>query len=177
MPERIVVVRHAPGYRTLVHRLTLAFEKRASNERRAWALVFLALAEFLVENGLNGLDRLYPFWLMESASKLTDPEGSKALPSNTWRRFAFVSLGMRALTIDGISRPEAARRAVRSVKGIGDAKTVLQRYDEFQKEDGVKNREAGFLFRNGTQLLPEMIERKGAAAVAQLYFDMANVRV
>ena len=57
MPERIVVVRRAPGYRTLVHRLTLAFEKRASNERRAWALVFLALAEFLVENGLNGLDQ------------------------------------------------------------------------------------------------------------------------
>jgi hypothetical protein len=170
MPQlvrRPVVVR---GFQRLVVRLARTYKHKGDNERRAWASVFLALADFLDENGLKGLIFL---WLMESASKLTDPEGSKALPSNTWRRFAFVSLGMRALTIDGISRPEAARRAVRSVKDIGDTRTVLQRYDELQK-GRVKNREAGYLFRECTQLLPEMIERKGAAAVAKLYFDMAN---
>jgi hypothetical protein len=104
---------------------------------------------------------------LDSASTLTDPQGSKALPSKTWRRFALVSLGIRALTIDGISRHEATQRAVRSVK---------QRYDEFRK-DRVKNQEARYLFRHGAQSLPQMIERKGAAVVAKLYFDMANIRI
>jgi len=152
-------------------RLTRAYKYKGNNERHAWANVFLALADFLEVNGARGLILV---WLMESASKLTDP-GGKGLPSNTWRRFAFVSLGMRALTIDGISRPEAARRAVQSVKGIGDTTTVLRRYDELQK-DGVKNQEARHLFRNCTHLLPEMIERKGSAAVAKQFFDMANVQ-
>src|SRR5262245_15613767 len=97
------------GYRRLLVRLGRAYETKDINERYAWAFAFLALAQFLIENGLGGRPTL---WLMESASTLTDPEGTKALPSKTWRRAAIVSLGMRALTTDGISRQEAARRAV-----------------------------------------------------------------
>jgi hypothetical protein len=167
--QRPVVVR---GFQKLVVRLARTYKHRDRNERHAWAAVLLALADFLGNNGLNGLVLI---WLMESASKLTDP-GGKGLPSNTWRRYAWVSLGMRALTIDGTSREEAARRAVQSVKDIGDTRTVLQRYDELLKKDGVKNQEARYLFRNCTQLLPEMIERKGAAAVAKQFFDIANVQ-
>jgi hypothetical protein len=161
------------GYRRLLVRLGRAYEHKGKNERHAWAHVFMALADFLVENGLVGRGAL---WLQESASTLTDPEGSKALPSKTWRRFALVSLGMRALTIDGISREEAARRAVRSVKGTGDAKTVLQRYDALRKGGGVKNREARYLFHTRGQLLPKMIEREGAASVAKFFFDAANIQ-
>jgi hypothetical protein len=160
------------GYQRLLRRLGRAYEYKGKNERHAWAQVFMALADFLVENGLVGRGAL---WLQESASTLTDPEGSKALPSNIWRRSALVSLGMRALTIDGISREEAARRAVRSVRGIGDVKTVLQRYDELQK-GRVKNPEAGYLLREYTQLLPEMSERKGVASVAKFFFDAANIQ-
>jgi hypothetical protein len=169
MPQ---LVRGIRGYRRLLVRLGRAYEHKGNNERHAWAVVFTALADFLVENGLHGRGAL---WLLDSASTLTDPEGSKALPSKTWRRFALVSLGMRALTIDGISRREAARRAVRSVKGIGDPRTVLQRYDELQK-DRAKNQEARHLFHEWGQLLPEMIERKGAASVAKFYFDIANIQ-
>ena len=169
-PRPVGVIR---GYRRLLVRLGRAYKHKGTNERHAWAHVFLALADFLVENGLVGRGAL---WLQESASTLTDPEGGKALPSKTWRRFALVSLGMRALTIDGVSREEAARRAVRSVKGIGDTRTVLQRYDEFRK-DRVKNQEARHLFHHWEQSLPEMIERKGAASVAKFYFDIANLRI
>jgi hypothetical protein len=171
------------GYRTLLVRLGRAHKDvRAANERYAYAMALLALAEFGKANGWN---EAILFWLWELASALTDldygvvppllkpPFKIKAFSSKTWRRFALVSLGMRALTIKGISRPEAAQRAVQSVKGIGETKIVLQRYDEFQK-GGVKNREAKLWFRTGVQLLPEMIEKKGAASVAKHYFDLAN---
>ena len=160
------------GYPRLLLRLGRAYEHKDKNERHAWARVFMALADFLFENGLVGRGAL---WLQESASTLTDPQGSKALASKTWRRFALVSLGMRALTIDGISREEAARRAVQSVRGIGDTRTVLQRYDELQK-DRVKNREARYLFQTRGQSLPKMIERGGAASVAKFFFDAANIK-
>jgi hypothetical protein len=160
------------GYQRLLRRLGRAYEHKGKNERHAWAHVFMALADFLVENGLVGRGAL---WLQEAASTLTDPEGSKALSSNIWRRFALVSLGMQALTIDGISREEAARRAVRSVRGIGDVKTVLQRYDALRK-DSVKNQEARYLFHTRRQLLPKMIERDGAASVAKFFFDAANIQ-
>jgi hypothetical protein len=171
------------GYRTLLVRLGRAHKDvRAANERAAYAMALLALAEFGKANGWN---EAILFWLWELASALTDldygvvppllkpPLKTKAFSSKTWRRFALVSLGMRALTIDGISRPEAARRAIKSVKGIGETKIVLQRYDEFQK-GGVRNREAKLWFRTGVQSLPEMIEEKGAASVAKHYFDLAN---
>jgi hypothetical protein len=169
LARRVGVIR---GYQRLLRRLGRAYEHKSKNERHAWAHVFMALADFLVENGLVGRAAL---WLQESASTLTDPEGSKALPSKTRRRFALVSLGMRALTIDGISREEAARCAVRSVRGIGDAKTVLQRYDTLRKGT-VKNQEARYLFHTQGQLLPEMIEREGAASVAKHFFDAANLQ-
>jgi hypothetical protein len=73
------------GYPRLLLRLGRAYEHKDKNERHAWARVFMALADFLVENGLVGRGAL---WLQESASTLTDPDGSKALPSKTWRRFA-----------------------------------------------------------------------------------------
>ena len=168
-PRPVGVIR---GYRRLLVRLGRAYKHKGTNERHAWAHVFMALADFLIENGLVGRGAL---WLQESASTLTDPEGGKALPSKTWRRFALVSLGMRALTIDGVSREEAARRAVRSVKGIGDAKTVLQRYDALRK-GGVKNQEARYLFHTWGQLLPKMIERGGAASVSKFFFDAANIQ-
>jgi hypothetical protein len=171
------------GYPTLLARLERAHKDvRAKNERAAYAMTLLALVEFGKANGWNAA---ILFWLWELLSALTDldygvvppllkpPLKSKALSSKTWRRFALVSLGMRALTIEGISRPEAAQRAVQSVKGIGENKIVLQRYDEFQK-GRVKNREAKLLFRRGVQLLPEAIERKGAASVAKHYFDRAS---
>jgi hypothetical protein len=179
------LVRQVPvirGYRPLLVRLAQIYKRKDDlarlgrtyerkddgNERAVSAAVLMALADFLAENGL-----LLSLRLLDSASTLTDPQGSKALPSKTWRRFAFVSLGIRALTIDGISRQEATQRAVRSVKGIGDTRTVLQRYDEFRK-DRVKNQEARHLFHHWEQSLPKMIERAGAAAVAKFYFDIAN---
>ena len=171
------------GYRPLLERLARIYKRKDElarlgrtyerkddgHERAVSAAVLMALADFLADNGLWLSLRLF-----ESASTLTDPQGSKALPSKTWRRFALVSLGIRALTIDGISRQEATQRAVRSVKGIGDTRTVLQRYDEFRK-DRVKNQEARYLFHHWEQSLPEMIERAGAAAVAKFYFNMANI--
>jgi hypothetical protein len=117
-----VTVRRRDGFRRLLGRVARAYEHKGKNERDAWAVVFLALADFLEGNGLRGPLIL---WLAESASTLTDPQGTRALPSKTWCRFALVSLGMRALTLDGIERQEAARRAARSVKGIGDWETVL----------------------------------------------------
>jgi hypothetical protein len=68
MGERIVVVRHAPGYRTLVKRLTLAFGARASNERHSYGLALIAISEFLREN------KNYAFWhwLTDLASALND---------------------------------------------------------------------------------------------------------
>jgi hypothetical protein len=140
------LVRQVPvirGYRPLLVRLAQIYKRKDDlarlgrtyerkddgNERAVSAAVLMALADFLAENGL-----LLSLRLLDSASTLTDPQGSKALPSKTWRRFAFVSLGIRALTIDGISRQEATQRAVRSVKGLGDTRIVLQRYDEFRKD-------------------------------------------
>ena len=163
------------GYPRLLLRLGRAYEHKDKNERHAWARVFMALADFLVENGLVGRGAL---WLQESASTLTDPQGSKALASKTWRRFALVSLGMRALTIDGISREEAARRAVQSVRGIGDTRTVLQRYDELQK-DRVKNREARYLFQTRGQSLPKMIERGGPRRLRSSFSmpPISNLRI
>jgi hypothetical protein len=171
LPRRLnrpVVVR---GFPPLLAQVVYAHKQKDRNERHAMANVFMALADFLVANGLHGAVAL---WLLELTSKLTDPVGGKALPSKTWRRFALVSLGMRALTLDGITREEAARRAVRSVKGM-DAKTLLQRYDELQK-DGVKNQEARHLFRKHSALLPQVIDKKGAEATARFYFDLANIR-
>ena len=169
LPRRLrrpVVVR---GLAPLLAQVAYAHNHKDDNERHAMANVFMALADFLVANGLYGAAAL---WLLELTSKLTD-SGGKGLPSKTWRRFALISLGMRALTLDGISREEAARRAVRSVKGM-DTKTLLQRYDTLLK-DRVKNHEARHLFHKHSALLPQFVDETGAEATARFFFDQANL--
>jgi hypothetical protein len=54
---------------------------------------------------------------------------------------------MTALTMAGVKREEAARRALRTVKMIRgtQAKTILSRYDDFHQGD-VKNREGKRVF-------------------------------
>src|SRR5262249_40078253 len=92
-------------------RLGRTYERKDDgNERAVSAAVLMALADFLAENGL-----LLSLRLLDSASTLTDPQGSKALPSQTWRRFAFVSLGKPIdappLNDDGLDIPDWLRRA------------------------------------------------------------------
>jgi hypothetical protein len=123
----------------------------------------------------NGPTPVIPLWLFKMASSLTDPAG-KGLSSNDWRKFAIIAVGMRALTIGGVKREEAAKQAHRAVRTLGnvDVRTLLHRYDEFQK-GGVKNRVGAHVFSTETDKLSGAIERDGFEAVAKRYFEFADL--
>src|SRR6516165_5911158 len=104
LARRPVVVR---GFQSLVVRLARTYKRKGYNERHAWAVVFLALADFLHENGLKGRVLL---WLMESASKLTD--------RNTWPTWTLSSPRPR-LTVVG------ANTSSSTTTGISYSESVL----------------------------------------------------
>jgi hypothetical protein len=184
MQERkIVVVRHAPGYRTLVRRLTLAFQKRASNERNGYKVALIAISEFLRETK----NIAFGAWLIELAWALDDLDrgvtpsvlrpagtGNKSISSREWRRFAAVSLGMKALTMCNVSRSDAADRALRAVKVIRGTKkaVILGRYDEFGKKR-IKNRDAAGVYAKGCKLLDGQSPDK-LCELAKGFFFYAN---
>jgi hypothetical protein len=170
------------GYRDLIVRIGRAQHLRSSNERNAYAYTLRAFADFGRANGWNAAILV---WLGELASALTDldygivapllepPLKSKSFSSNTWRRFALVALGMKALTMSGVERNEAADRALRTVKMIRGTprKTILSRYDDFQR-GRIKNKEAARVFkkdalRGKTPSNPERLA-KGYFALADL---------
>src|SRR5262249_31797165 len=170
----VVVVRKraVAGYPQLLARLENAYKGKSMGERRAQAFAMQALAQFLVDNGAGGP---VPVWLLNSASALSDIDHGKSLPSNIWRKFALISLGMKALTMGGVKREDAAVRACRAVKTIGKikAETLLHRYDELQK-GRVKNREARHIFNTQREKLAEFAKRDGFEAVAKHYFGLAD---
>ena len=166
--------RSVVGYRGLLRRLEIARAAAIKNERQGQGLALLALSEFLFR---NGEDARIPIWLAKMATSLTDADYGKSFSSNTWRKFALISLGMKALTMGGVKREEAARQAHRAVKAIGDVtvKVLLHRYDELQK-DGVKNSEARRIFSTwGGDKLAELVNRDNFEAVAKYYFHLANL--
>jgi hypothetical protein len=164
--------RAVAGYPQLLARLENAYKAKSQDERQAQAVALMALSAFLVANGKDGP---IPIWLLTLASSLTDPNYGKALPSNVWRKVALISLGMKALTMGGVAREEAARQAHRAVKTIGniEVKTLIHRYDELQK-GRVKNREGRHLFISQSDKLAEFVKRWGVNAVAKHYFDLAD---
>jgi hypothetical protein len=173
----IVRKRSVVGYRTLLARLENARKASIKCERQAQGLALLALNEFLVSN-FNSEDKHWrvPFWLVQMASSLTDVDYGKSFSSNTWRKFALISVGMRALTMGGAKREEAAQQAHRAVKTIGDVTvtTLLSRYDEFQK-GRVKNQVARHIFNTQGIKLVETVQRSGFEAVAKGYFQLADL--
>jgi hypothetical protein len=184
MGERIVVVRHAPGYRTLVRRLTLAFHKRASNERHGFMVALMAISEFLRENK----NLAFAAWLLDLAWALSDLDdgitpsvfrpaktGNKSISSREWCRFATVSLGMKALTMCNVSRSDAADRALRAVRVIRGSKkaVILGRYDEFGK-GRIKNRDAAAVYARGCKLLDGQSPDK-LCELAKGFFTYANI--
>jgi hypothetical protein len=169
----IVRKRAVAGYLQLLARLENAYKAKSQDERQAQALALMALADFLVANGKDGPILI---WLLTLASSLTDPNYGKALPSNVWRKVALISLGMKALTMSGVAREEAARQAHRAVKTIGnvEVKTLVRRYDELQK-GRVRNREARRVFISQSDKLATLVKRRGADAVAKHYFRLADL--
>jgi len=165
--------RAVAGYPQLLARLENAYKAKSQDGRQAQAVALMALADFLVA---NGKDDPIPIWLLELASSLTDPNYGKALPSNVWRKVALISLGMKALTMGGVAREEAARQAHRAVKTIGniEVKTLIHRYDELQK-GRVKNREGRHLFITHSDMLAKLVRRYGVKAVAKRYFYFADL--
>jgi hypothetical protein len=177
------------GFRTLAVRLGRAhMDLRPKNERAAYAMALLAVGDFLKVNGANGIIEV---WLGELASALTDldygivgplfqTEKNKSLPSNTWRRFAMVAVGMTALTMAGVKREEAARRALRTVKMIRgtQAKTILSWYDDFHRGH-VKNREGARVFSQAHKRLKAYSSAGRADAdlekAATGFFKLANL--
>ena len=175
------------GFRTLAARLGRAHKDvRPKDEREAYAMALLAVGEFLKVNGANGV---IPFWLAELGSALTDlndeivgpllhAQKQKAFPSNDWRRFAMVALGMTALTMAGVKREEAAAYALRKVKTIRgtSAETILSRYNDFHR-GRVKNREGKWVFKLGHQRLIEGRRTATQAKfekAANFWFDLAT---
>jgi hypothetical protein len=129
--------------RVLLGQIAKAYGKvRGSHgERVAYGMVLVALADFLTANGLNGP---VPIWLMELGSALTDlddgivrpllaTEKRKSLPSNEWRRRAYVCLGMRALVHGMMQRKEAAQAARRASKTAArlSVNELVTLYDQF----------------------------------------------
>jgi hypothetical protein len=151
-------------------------------------MVLRAVGDFLKVNGLNAV---IPVWLLELASTLTDlddgivgpllqTEKNKSFPSNTWRRFALVAVGMTALTMAGVKREEAARRALRTVKMIRgtQAKTILSRYDDFHR-GLIINREGARVFSRAHQRLKAYSSAGRSDVdlerVATVWFQTANL--
>lgn len=167
--------RSVVGYRTLLARLESARKASIKNERQALGLALLALAEFLFFNSEDEHWRI-PVWLAKMASSLTDADYGKSFSSNTWRKFALISVGMRALTMGGVKRKEAALQAHRTVKTIGNTTVtmLLNRYDELQK-NRVKNPEARRIFSTQGDKLVALVNRSGFEAVAKAYFQLADL--
>jgi hypothetical protein len=175
------------GYRDLIVRLGRArTDLRSSNERKAYAAALIAFAEFGRANGWNAATQA---WLCELASALTDldfgivppvlkpPLKSKSFSSKTWRGHALVALGMKVLTMSGIGRDEAADRALRTVKMIRGTKkkTVLSRYDDFQRRK-IKNKEAVHIFELGlTKLKGKTPSAANLEEAAKRYFAWADL--
>jgi hypothetical protein len=171
------------GYRDLIVMMGRAHKDlRSSNERKAYAAALIAFTQFGKANGWNAAILV---WLAELASALTDLDDgivapllepalkSKSFSSNTWRRFALVALGMKALTMSGVKRNEAADRALRTVKMIRGAprKTILSRYDDFQR-GRIKNKEAVRVF---TKDALRGKARSNPDRLARLYFALADL--
>jgi hypothetical protein len=157
-------------YRQLLARLANLHKRAPPDECQAQGVALLALADFLVANGEHGT---VPAWLQMAASSLTDVNLGKSLPSNVWRNFALISLGMKALTMGGVKREEAARQAHRAVNTGVTVEILLQRYDEFRK-GRVKNPEARHLFNTWDDKLAQLIEVDGFEAAAKRYFELAD---
>jgi hypothetical protein len=164
-------------YRVLLRNIAIAYTKaRVSHgDRWAYALALLALADFLKANGAGG--PVLP-WLADLGSALTDlddgivrpllaAEKRKGLSSREWRRRAFICLGMRALAETGMDRTRAAVTAQHTSKEARQfsVDNLVALYDQFQKKDGIKNREAAALYANGV--------KQGGSA--QTYFACADL--
>jgi hypothetical protein len=162
--------RSVVGYRQLLARLANLHKRAPPDECQAQGVALAALADFLVANGEHGA---LPVWLQMAASSLTDVNLGKSLPSNVWRNFALISLGMKALTMGGVNREEAARQAHRAVNTGVTVEILLQRYDEFRK-GRVKNPEARHLFNAWNDKLGQLVEVNGFEAAAKRYFELAD---
>jgi hypothetical protein len=186
--EKVVRRETVVGFRTFAARLGRAHKDvRPKDERAAYAMVLLAVSEFLIANGANGV---IPLWLAELGSALTDlnygivgpllqTHKQKAHPSGEWRRYAMVALGMTALTMAGVKRGEAAACALCTVKTIRgtSAKTILSRYDDFHR-DRVKNLEGKWVFKVGHHRLIEGRRTATQAKfekAANFWFDLADL--
>jgi hypothetical protein len=168
------------GYQKLLRRLEhirKVSKELPTTEHGAQGVALLALSEFLAANvrSGNGPAPVIPVWLNKMASSLTDPAG-EGLSSNDWRKIAIIAVGMKALTIGGVKREEAAKQAHRAVRTLGniDVRILLHRYDEFQK-GRVKNREGAWVFGTESDKLSDAIERDGFEAVAKRYFELADL--
>jgi hypothetical protein len=175
------------GFRDLARRLGKAHKTvRTSDERTAYMIALLAIAEFLKENGWNAA---VTFWLCELGSALTDlndgivrpllePQGprSKSYPSNVWRDFALVSLGIKALMTGGATREHAAHRALREVKKLQGTsiETILSRFDGFQF-NRIKNREAARLFSVHLSSLMKAQTKVELEKLSSAYFSLADL--
>jgi hypothetical protein len=155
-------------------------DTRPKNERLAYTQALFTLADLL---RVDGEDLHFIIWIMELGYALDDlnhgivrplfqAKNSKAMPTNEWRVFAFASIGMRAFTMAGASRGDAARQAVRAIPGINaDQKTVLDRYDEFQK-GRIKNRSAA-MYNDAVAGFKKM-DRAALGVAAREFFSMAR---
>ena len=167
------------GYRQLLGRLERIREwskKSPKNERAAPAVALLAVSDFLVANIRSGNEPapVIPTWLAKMANSLADPDYGKMLSANEGLQFASIFLGMRALTMNGVSRKEAARRAHRAVGADVSEEIILSRYDELLK-GRVKNREAQrVLSKSGGDELAQLVKSKGAEAASKYYFSLAR---
>jgi hypothetical protein len=172
--RRVLFVRIAKAYTEV---------RGTKGDRTAYGMVLMALVDFLKASGLGGGP--VPAWLMELGSALTDLDDGivrpllatqkrKGLPSNEWRRRAYVCLGMRVLVDGGITRKEAARaarRASRLAEALS-ANELVTLYDQFQKKGGIKNREAAHVYANSKAL--EFAATVKHEQVARLYFWMSD---
>jgi hypothetical protein len=176
-----VTVRYK-GLRALAIRIARAHKDvRKVSEVSAYAMAVDAMADFLAENECNAAIVLWLKGLVIALSDLdrgiTAPvlrpakAANKSLPTTEWRRFAAIAAGMRALTISGVSRDEAANHALRSVRSIRKTtkKVVLSRYDEFQKQGRVKNKAAAKAYANSCKLLDGQPPEKLREIAAQLF--------
>jgi hypothetical protein len=166
------------GYRQLLEDLERIrnWSKKSPKNKRPEAGALLALSDFLVANirSGNGPAPVIPMWLGKIAKSLIDPDYGKMLSANEWLQFTLIFLGMRALTMNGASRKEAARRARRSVKTDVSEEIILSRYDELLK-GRVKNPEAQrLLSKYGGDELAHLVKSKGSEAASKRYFDIAR---
>jgi hypothetical protein len=179
-----VTVRYK-GLRALAIRIARAHKDvRKVSEVSAYAMAVDAMADFLAENDCNAVIVLWLKGLVAALGDLgrgiTPPvlraakAANKSLPTTEWRRFAAISAGMTALTmISGISREEAANRALQQVRSIKTPKkVVLGRYEEFKK-GRVRNRRAMKDYSDSCKRL-EGLAPAQLRKLARFFFTVAN---